>query len=98
MPTSTMPVTNDESVLWSEVRNSGRCPEDGECQIEKDETWIMDESMKVFTLTIYGSLIWDTTKDDLILNSTYVMVKEGGSFELGTEAGFYIFDMDYFFF
>ena len=33
---------------------------------------------RVFTLTIYGSLIWDTSKDDLKLSAKYVMVKDGG--------------------
>ena len=32
----------------------------------------------VFTLTIYGMLKWDTSKDDLKLSATYVLVKDGG--------------------
>ena len=38
--------------------------------------------MKVYTLTVEGTLIWDTTKDDLTLSAKYVLGK------WGTKTGF----------
>ena len=72
------------TLRWSEVKATGRCPPEEECYIQKWETWILDEDMKVATLTIDGSLIWDTSKDDLKISTKYVMVFGAGTFELGT--------------
>ena len=44
--TTTTTFTYGEPVTWSEIKKSGRCPEEEECQIEKGETWILDESMR----------------------------------------------------
>ena len=43
--------------------------------IERGETWILDTDMRVYTLTVEGTLIWDTTKDDLKLSAKYVLGK-----------------------
>ena len=43
--------------------------------IERGETWILDADMRVYTLTVEGTLIWDTTKDDLKISTKYVLGK-----------------------
>ena len=43
--------------------------------IERGETWILDTDMRVYTLTVEGTLIWDTTKDDLKISAKYVLGK-----------------------
>ena len=45
--TSTHLESSDAPKKWSEIKASGRCPEADECQIEKGETWILDESMRL---------------------------------------------------
>ena len=39
--------SSGDPVKWSEIKASGRCPEAEECQIEKGEIWILDESMRL---------------------------------------------------
>ena len=39
--------SSDDAMKWSEIKASGRCSETEECQIEKGETWILDESMRL---------------------------------------------------
>ena len=38
---------SDDPVKWSQIKETGRCPETEECQIEKGETWILDASMRM---------------------------------------------------
>ena len=50
---------SDDCIKWSD--NKDLCPTDTECLIPAGETWCLDADMDVATLTIEGSLIWDTT-------------------------------------
>merc|ERR1719265_1873275 len=68
----------DQAVLWSSVECGAQCI------VPAGETWILDESATLATLTIRGTLQWDTTKEGLELRAGYVLVEDGGHFELGT--------------
>ena len=59
-----------------------RC--DADCVIPAGEKWLLDASLQVETLTIYGTLEWDRSKDNLELRANYVLVEDGGHFILGT--------------
>ena len=47
---------------------------------------MLDVDMKVYTLTVEGTLQWDTSKDNVKLSAKYVLVERYGRFELGTES------------
>ena len=46
--------------------------------------WLLDANMTVRSLTILGTVRWDTAADGLELSAGYVLVERGGTFELGT--------------
>ena len=56
----------------------------GECVIPAGERLLLDTSWQVETLTIYGTLEWDRSKDNLELRANYILVEDGGHFILGT--------------
>jgi len=49
-------------------------------------TVVVDANVRVRTLTVEGTLTWDTAKDGLELRSGFVLVQNGGIFNLGSEA------------
>ena len=55
--TITTTTTRGEPVRWSQIRD--RCDENSECVIPGGATWILDEDMRVATLTIIGKA-WDS--------------------------------------
>merc|ERR1712190_598573 len=57
----------------------------GHRTVPAGETWVLNASMEVETLTIEGTLRWDTSKDGLELRAGYVLVKPGGTLEVGTK-------------
>ncbi|CAE7867377.1 PIP5K1C, partial [Symbiodinium sp. KB8] len=75
-------VTPEEDLL-SGVSLADLCP-DGHCVVPAGHTWILDHSIDVETLTIYGTVKWDTSKADLELRSNYILVGEGGYFQVGS--------------
>eukprot|EP00435_Cladocopium_sp_Y103_P004117 s436_g1.t1 len=69
--------------LFSEVSLATTCP-DGHCQVPAGHTWILDQSVDVQTLTIFGTVKWDTEKDGIELRACYILVGEGGYFQVGS--------------
>jgi len=63
----------------------GLCRVYDHCTVPVGETWVLNASMHVKTLTIEGTLQWDTSKDGLELRAGYVLVKSGGILEVGTK-------------
>jgi len=59
------------------------CP-DGHCQVPAGHTWILNQTLDVQTLTIFGTVKWDTEKDGLELRACYILVGEGGYFQVGS--------------
>ena len=55
-----------------------------ECVVPASSLWILDTSLQVETLTIWGTLEWDRSQDDLELRASYILVPDGGRFILGT--------------
>jgi len=45
----------------------------------------MASSMDLETLTVHGTLVWDTTQDGLVLRTGYLLVEQGGLFQLGRD-------------
>jgi len=41
--------------------------------------------MDVGTLTIYGTLTWNIGRRDLEIRALYILVENGGTFEIGSE-------------
>eukprot|EP00930_Biecheleria_cincta_P009405 TRINITY_DN11114_c0_g1_i1.p1 TRINITY_DN11114_c0_g1~~TRINITY_DN11114_c0_g1_i1.p1 ORF type:complete len:1517 (-),score=202.87 TRINITY_DN11114_c0_g1_i1:132-4682(-) len=68
---------------WAALQQSAQCTD---CLIPVGQTWLLDVSANVRTLTIEGTLRWDTTKNGLVLTAGYVLVEPGGRFEIGTES------------
>mmetsp|Transcript_35303 Transcript_35303/g.94015 ORF Transcript_35303/g.94015 Transcript_35303/m.94015 type:complete len:1048 (-) Transcript_35303:226-3369(-) len=68
---------------WSSLLGSGTCSS-GPCVVPAGETWILDRSMTVDTLTVSGTLRWDTSVDGLELRSGYVVVDATGHLEVGS--------------
>jgi beta-glucanase (GH16 family) len=56
------------------------------CVIPAGTDLILDSSMDVTSLTIRGSLTWDTTKNGLTLAAGFVVVEQDGIFNLGSLA------------
>jgi hypothetical protein len=70
---------------WSEAASGvPGCATGGHCVLPAGEVWKLDVSAHVETLTIKGTLTWDTTKKDLELRAGYVFVDDGGHLEVGT--------------
>ena len=57
--TTTTTTEGSDCIKWSE--NTDMCETDSECVIPAGEKWCLDADMDVATLTIHGSLIWDTS-------------------------------------
>eukprot|EP00930_Biecheleria_cincta_P056436 TRINITY_DN42567_c0_g1_i1.p1 TRINITY_DN42567_c0_g1~~TRINITY_DN42567_c0_g1_i1.p1 ORF type:complete len:863 (-),score=115.76 TRINITY_DN42567_c0_g1_i1:230-2818(-) len=68
---------------WSSVDTARTCP-GNRCTVPKGETWILDASMDVETLTVQGTLEWDTQKDGLQIRTCYLLVEPGGKLQVGT--------------
>jgi hypothetical protein len=69
------------TVLWSAY--AGSCG--AVCVIPAGTTVTLDVSMDVTSLSVLGSLVWDTSKSGLTLSAGFVVVEDGGSFTMGTE-------------
>jgi len=67
------------------MRAQAGCASRGHCVVPAGETWVLDSSLDVETLTIKGTLTWDTSKDGLELRAGYVLV-DGGHLQIGTRA------------
>jgi len=65
------------------VRTRQGCTPGGHCVVPAGETWVLDASMSVATLTIKGTLSWDVSKDGLELRAGHVLV-DGGHLQVGT--------------
>lgn len=50
------------------------------------ETWQVDRSLNLSTLTIAGVLLWDQSKAGLVLNSSFVLVTPSGKLQIGSKA------------
>lgn len=48
--------------------------------------WVLNANMTVATLTIRGSLRWDTSMNGLVLMAGYIVIERGGRLEVGTAA------------
>ena len=57
--TTTTASEDSDCIQWS--KNMNMCGTDSECVIPAGEKWCLDADMDVATLTIRGSLIWDTS-------------------------------------
>ena len=55
-----------------------------ECVIPAGDEIVLDSNMNVGQLTVNGKLTWDTTVPGLTLNSSAILVNDGGIFECGT--------------
>ena len=65
---------------------SASCQGQPHCVVPEGETWVLDASLAVETLTIHGTLRWDVSRANLELRANYVLVEDGGHFLMGTEA------------
>ncbi|CAK9057639.1 Cell surface hyaluronidase (Cell migration-inducing hyaluronidase 2) (Transmembrane protein 2) [Durusdinium trenchii] len=69
--------------LFSNISLSNDCL-DGHCEVPAGHTWILDQSVDVKTLKVFGTVKWDTEKDGLELRAGYILVAEGGYFQVGS--------------
>eukprot|EP00931_Biecheleriopsis_adriatica_P093048 TRINITY_DN667_c0_g1_i1.p1 TRINITY_DN667_c0_g1~~TRINITY_DN667_c0_g1_i1.p1 ORF type:complete len:1526 (+),score=218.47 TRINITY_DN667_c0_g1_i1:80-4579(+) len=65
---------------------SMNCAFDSHCTVPAGETWILDSSVRYATITIRGTLEWDTSQDGLELRAGHVLVESGGHLKIGTQA------------
>ena len=79
-------LTSARVQAWSSLRAAGHCARDQVCRVPAGQTWLLDESMDIASLTVQGVLRWDTSKDGLVLRAGFVAVEEGGTLEVGTVA------------
>ena len=56
------------------------------CAVPAGETWLLDVSLDVETLTISGILKWDQSKADIELRASYILVEAGGQLMIGSVA------------
>ena len=75
-------VVSGKIVYWSD--NPGRCASDAECIVPAGDEYVLDADMNVGQLTVNGKLKWDTTKSGLTLNTSAILINDGGTFECGT--------------
>jgi len=68
---------------WSALR--GQASTSTQLTIPLGSTVILDADMDVSSLTVEGTLTWDTTKSGLTLSAGYVLVHESGKFQIGTD-------------
>ena len=69
---------------WSVLSSYMGVGENDDVVLPRGASWLLDTNMTVRSLKIMGTLRWDTSTDDLVLNAGYVLVERGGVFELGT--------------
>merc|ERR1719203_533234 len=63
-----------------------QCAAGSDCVVAEGETKILSESIDVKSMSVYGTLRWDTSKTGLELRTGYVLVRGAGAhFEVGTE-------------
>eukprot|EP00927_Polykrikos_kofoidii_P025548 TRINITY_DN2292_c0_g1_i5.p1 TRINITY_DN2292_c0_g1~~TRINITY_DN2292_c0_g1_i5.p1 ORF type:complete len:1175 (-),score=137.28 TRINITY_DN2292_c0_g1_i5:107-3631(-) len=62
------------------------CAEKDDCVVPEGATWILSHDLTVSTLTVHGTLKWDTSKDNLVLRTGYLLVKPTGHLQVGTVA------------
>lgn len=68
------------------ARSIGDCTNFSHCLVPPGEHWVVDRSISLETLTVQGTLVWDTTEDGLELRTGYLLVELGGLFQIGREA------------
>lgn len=61
------------------------CTMGSHCVITAGETWWLDMSVRLKTLTVKGTLRWDTSVGGLELRAGYISVEDSGLFEIGTK-------------
>ena len=72
-------ITTERLVMrWSDLRGMAGYGEDDHVTIANGQEWRLDADMTVRSLTLQGTLIWDTSIDGLVLSSGYVRVQRGG--------------------
>eukprot|EP00437_Effrenium_voratum_P009909 CAMPEP_0181428788 /NCGR_PEP_ID=MMETSP1110-20121109/16861_1 /TAXON_ID=174948 /ORGANISM="Symbiodinium sp., Strain CCMP421" /LENGTH=1773 /DNA_ID=CAMNT_0023552029 /DNA_START=37 /DNA_END=5358 /DNA_ORIENTATION=- len=81
-PPDLISATADKLISTSEAE---LC-DDGHCTVPAGSTWIFDQSIDVKTLTIYGTVKWDTEKDGLELRTGHILVGAGGYFQIGSRS------------
>ena len=69
---------------WSVLSATVASSTTDDVTVPRGAIWVLDANMSVRSLTIRGTLRWETTVDGLELSSGYVLVERGGAFELGT--------------
>lgn len=69
-------------VKWSQVKH--KFTEGSDVMVEAGSRLDLDSDMNVASLTVEGSLVWDTKVDDILLQAGFVLVLNNGSFVLGT--------------
>ena len=69
-------------VLWSSLSYSVN----DDVTVPAGQTWLLDASASVRSLTVYGTVRWAINADNLQLQSGFIHVRDGGAFELGTAA------------
>jgi len=79
--------TRDEATsvrLNSSSLVAAGCTQNSQCVVPAGEHWVFDTSVDVDTLTVKGSLIWNTAIDGLELRACHIMVEDDGLFQIGT--------------
>eukprot|EP00440_Ansanella_granifera_P037063 gb/GFBE01040220.1/.p1 GENE.gb/GFBE01040220.1/~~gb/GFBE01040220.1/.p1 ORF type:complete len:1500 (+),score=225.46 gb/GFBE01040220.1/:1-4500(+) len=71
------------SGLTKAHRAAVACAAGSHCVVPAGETWLLDSSVQFETLTIRGTLEWDTGKDNLELRAGHVLVETGGHLKIG---------------
>ena len=72
--------------LWSSLAGGAGYGSSDDVVVSASESWVLDADMSCRSLTVQGSLTWDTTKDGLTLQAGYVVIEGAGAFELGSAA------------
>lgn len=77
-------VVSGEVFHWSEHKHHLCGNEFEECIIPAGDEVILDANMDVGQLTVNGKFTWNTAIPNLTLNSSAILVNDGGTFECGT--------------
>eukprot|EP00931_Biecheleriopsis_adriatica_P067560 TRINITY_DN4167_c0_g1_i1.p1 TRINITY_DN4167_c0_g1~~TRINITY_DN4167_c0_g1_i1.p1 ORF type:complete len:1079 (-),score=142.05 TRINITY_DN4167_c0_g1_i1:102-3338(-) len=72
------------SALGGTISAAEGCGNGTHCVVPAGEQWLLDASIDVETLTIFGQLSWATDVGGLELRAGYVLVEDGGRFEVGS--------------
>jgi hypothetical protein len=76
--TSGNQTNTDEMQRWSQLQQLDGYGEADHVTLANGQTLLLDVDMTVASLTVQGTLRWDTSKDGLVLSAGYVRVQRGG--------------------